>query len=241
MGSEAPAPLVDNVNMLKEASGKRLRPSKKNPGKAPKRIHKAEREKLKREHLNELFLDLANALELTEENNGKASILCEAARLLRDLLAQIKCLKKENESLLSESCYVNVEKNELKEENSALESQIEKLHGELEARVAHLKHDLNAPPLELQPELTSNFTGDGLRVPQGPAVFVVPLGADIQAFPAPNAAELQSNPTSNVSKPHARYPTAADSWPSKLLGEQQTSCKELQVQISSNVEGGRDM
>jgi len=31
-------------------------------GKVPKRIHKAEREKMKREHLNELFLDLANAI-----------------------------------------------------------------------------------------------------------------------------------------------------------------------------------
>lgn len=35
---------------------------KKNQKKAPKRVHKAEREKLKREHLNELFLGLANAL-----------------------------------------------------------------------------------------------------------------------------------------------------------------------------------
>lgn len=34
----------------------------KTKGKVPKRVHKAEREKLKREHLNELFLDLANAL-----------------------------------------------------------------------------------------------------------------------------------------------------------------------------------
>jgi len=33
-----------------------------NQGKVPKKIHKAEREKMKREHLNELFLDLANAL-----------------------------------------------------------------------------------------------------------------------------------------------------------------------------------
>lgn len=37
-------------------------PSKKIQKKVPKRVHKAEREKLKREHLNELFLDLANAL-----------------------------------------------------------------------------------------------------------------------------------------------------------------------------------
>jgi len=37
-------------------------PGKKNKGKVPKRIQKAERERLKREHLNELFLDLASAL-----------------------------------------------------------------------------------------------------------------------------------------------------------------------------------
>jgi hypothetical protein len=34
--------------------------------------------------------------------------------------------------------------------------------------------------------------------------------------------------TSNVRKPHARYPTAADSWPSQLLGEQQIARKEVQ-------------
>lgn len=43
--------------------------SLKTKGKVPKRIHKAEREKLKREHLNELFLDLANAL-------GKLNLHC---------------------------------------------------------------------------------------------------------------------------------------------------------------------
>ncbi|KAJ7956378.1 transcription factor bHLH47 [Quillaja saponaria] len=216
MESEAPAPLVDRVNMLKETSGNRWRPSKKNQEKVPKRIHKSEREKLKRDQLNELFLDLANALELTEQNNGKASTLSEATRLLKDLLAQIECLKKENASLLSESCYVSIEKNELKEENSSLESQIEKLQRELGARVAQCKPDLKVPPLELQqPELTSNF--------HGPAVFVVPLGPDIQAFAVPNASVPMSKPTSNVSKPHPRYPTAADSWSSQLLGEQLTS------------------
>ncbi|GJU38593.1 serine carboxypeptidase-like protein 31 [Tanacetum coccineum] len=39
-----------------------LQPSKKSPGKVPKRTNKAEREKLKREHLNELFLELDGAL-----------------------------------------------------------------------------------------------------------------------------------------------------------------------------------
>lgn len=35
---------------------------KMNQGKVPRKIHKAEREKMKREHLNDLFLDLASAL-----------------------------------------------------------------------------------------------------------------------------------------------------------------------------------
>jgi hypothetical protein len=47
-------------------------------------------------------------IDLNEPNNGKASILCEASRLLKDLLCQIQSLKKENVSLLSESHYVSL-------------------------------------------------------------------------------------------------------------------------------------
>lgn len=47
-------------------------------------------------------------IDLNEQNNGKASILCEASRLLKDLLCQIESLKKENVSLLSESNYVRL-------------------------------------------------------------------------------------------------------------------------------------
>nr|AFK40874.1 unknown [Lotus japonicus] len=100
MGSESLGPVVETSE--NRSSGKM------NQGKAPRRVHKAEREKMKREHLNELFLDLANTLDLNEQNNGKASILCEASRLLKDLLCQIESLKKENVSLLSESNYVTM-------------------------------------------------------------------------------------------------------------------------------------
>jgi hypothetical protein len=47
-------------------------------------------------------------IDLSEPNNGKASILIEASRLLKDLLCQIQSLKKENVSLLSESHYVRL-------------------------------------------------------------------------------------------------------------------------------------
>ncbi|KAL1334121.1 hypothetical protein HN51_063004 [Arachis hypogaea] len=224
MGSENQTPMTE--------TSKNRSSGKTNQGKVPKRIHKAEREKMKREHLNELFLDLANVLDLNEQNNGKASILNETARLLKDLLCQIESLKKENSSLLSESHYVTMEKNELKEETASLETQIEKLQVEIQARVTQSKPDLNAPPhVEIEPPEQANFTGQSLQFPpmepnlqQGPAVFVVPYRPGFQAaFSAPTVAEVTPKPSSAISKPHARYPTPADSWPSLLLGQQPTS------------------
>ncbi|XP_022987196.1 transcription factor bHLH47-like isoform X1 [Cucurbita maxima] len=208
-------------------------PGKKNKVKVPKKIHKAEREKLKREHLNDLFLDLANALELTEPNNGKAAILCEASRLLKDLFAQIECLRKEQTSLLSESRYVNIEKNELREETSDLASQIEKLQSELQSRAVRSKPDLNIPPPAefLEQETTiSNFSGQCLGLPvmeptvqQTHAVFIIPVRPDLPSYPATDAAHAPTMPTSHVSKPHPRYPMPADSWPAGLLKLSQTN------------------
>ncbi|XP_021285961.1 transcription factor bHLH47 [Herrania umbratica] len=227
MGSEAPAPLVEKTIAAVETSvGRSCAPKTK--GKVPRRIHKAEREKLKREHLNELFLDLANALDPNQPNNGKAFILCEATRLLKDLFGQIETLKKENACLLSESNYVSIEKNELKEENSTLQTQIQKLQSEIGTRVAQSKPDLNEPPLGFQQsELSSHFRGDHPGLPavepalqQASALLVVPIHPDIQAYPVPDSMQPTGKTNSIVSKPHARYPTPADSWPSQLLGKQ---------------------
>ncbi|KAK4781428.1 hypothetical protein SAY86_015530 [Trapa natans] len=203
-----------------QTSGGRTSPVKKNPGKIPKRIHKAEREKQKREHLNELFQDLANALELTQPNNGKASILCEATRLLKEICGHIESLKKENDALLSESHYVNIEKNELMEENSALEAQIEKLQGELRARALRSKPDLNVPP---PPEYHQPPEYPCMEHPmqQPPAVLIVPIHPEI-----PPSYSVQPP---QVSKPHARYPTPADSWPAHLLQDQTDKWTELQL------------
>lgn len=45
--------------------------------------------------------------EMSQPNNGKASVLCEATRLLKEFSSQIESLKKENVSLLSETQYVS--------------------------------------------------------------------------------------------------------------------------------------
>lgn len=145
---------------------------------------------------------------------------------------------------------MTTEKNELKEETSTLENQIEKLQSELVARTVQSKPDFNVPPPSgyKQPEFTSHFVGDSLTMPaakptlpQAPAVFVVPLSHDLQAYQLPSATQLTSNPTSQVSKPHARYPTSVDSWPSQLLGEQPKASKEFpNSESSSSVTGERE-
>jgi len=45
--------------------------------------------------------------DLKEQNNGKASILRESIRLLKELFSQIESLKKDSASLLSETHYVS--------------------------------------------------------------------------------------------------------------------------------------
>jgi hypothetical protein len=219
MGSDvAPAPITnkDNAAMADTPASR----TKRTPGKIPRRIHKAEREKLKREHLNDLFLELANSLDPNQQNNGKASTLTETTRLLKDLVGQIQCLEKENTSLLSESRYVTIEKNELKEENSILESQMEKLQSGIEARMAQFKPDhLNQPRCELQyPSSHFPCVDPSLQQPQQPTVLVVPLHSNLQGYnPLVDTTPHISKPASNISKPHARYPTASDSWPAQLL------------------------
>lgn len=58
-----------------------------------------------------MFISFGLIIQFTEtsrQNNGKASILVDATRLLRDLLAQVEVLRKENVALMNESHYVSL-------------------------------------------------------------------------------------------------------------------------------------
>lgn len=46
--------------------------------------------------------------ELTEQNSGKASVLGETTRVVKDMIDEIKSLKKENAALQSETQYVSL-------------------------------------------------------------------------------------------------------------------------------------
>ncbi|KAH0690643.1 hypothetical protein KY289_018001 [Solanum tuberosum] len=189
---------------------------------------------MKREHLNELFLGLADALELSEQMNGKASVLSEAARFVKDMLSQIKHMRTENTTLLSESQYslnlsygqLSVEKKELEDENTALEAEISKLQTEVKAREAETSLDLNLAPPEIHHTEFASQT-NYMRLPTSEhafqqsqmmnPVYVFPLSSNPQAYPAPDAADSMAMPTSTVKKPQPRYPTPNDVWPSQIL------------------------
>ncbi|KAK1289321.1 Transcription factor bHLH47 [Acorus calamus] len=193
--------------------------NKKNHGKVPRKIHKAEREKLKRDHLNELFLDLGHALEPARQNNGKASILGDTTKFLRDMLVQVESLRKENAALLSESHYVTVENNELKDEKDVLEAEVERLRKELQKR---LQSDATSALPQSAATSVLQQSSQHLQ-PQPPPVvgpvYVIPLSRD----PPQTYTEAQQNPPtppkppSLVTKPRARYPAPSDSWPLQLL------------------------
>ncbi|KAL6952169.1 hypothetical protein U1Q18_048913 [Sarracenia purpurea var. burkii] len=195
--------------------------SKNNPGKAPKKIHKAEREKLKRENLNALFVKLSNTLDPAHQNNGKASIL----------------------TLLSESHYVSTEKDELIEEKSTLETQIEELKSEVQQRI----HSKSAWIDHLQPlhETASHLQEDHhhLVTPAnddasqpapilGP-MFVVPLHHhDLPVYHESNTLDSMSQLPSNISRPHARYPSSSDSWPSQILAKPSETAQIARISSS---------
>ncbi|XP_059303591.1 transcription factor bHLH47 [Lycium ferocissimum] len=229
MDTENPAPVIEKDTTDVETSLDSSHIGKKIQKKVPRRIHKAEREKLKREHLNELFLGLADALELSEQMNGKASVLSETARFVKDMLSQIKHLRTENTTLLSESQYLSVEKKELQDENSALEAEISKLQSQVKAREVETNLDLNLAPPEIQRAefaLQNNY----MRLPASENAFqqsqimnpfyVYPLSSNPHAYPAPDAADSAGMPTSTVKKPQPRYPTPTDVWPSEIFEKQ---------------------
>ncbi|KAL2907101.1 hypothetical protein RDABS01_005811 [Bienertia sinuspersici] len=102
---------------------------------AVRKVQKADREKLRRDRLNEHFLDLGNVLDPDRPKNDKATILVDTIQILRDLTAEVNKLKAECTTLSEESHELTLEKNELREEKSSLKSDIENLNSQYQHRL----------------------------------------------------------------------------------------------------------
>ncbi|CAL9782146.1 unnamed protein product [Musa acuminata subsp. burmannicoides] len=102
---------------------------------AARKVQKADREKLRRDRLNEQFLELGNALDPDRPKNDKATILGDTIQMLKDLTAQVNRLKSEYNSLSEESRELTQEKNELRDEKAKLKSEIDDLNVQYQQRL----------------------------------------------------------------------------------------------------------
>ncbi|CAO2831299.1 unnamed protein product [Amaranthus hypochondriacus] len=113
----------------------RQRPEEVKDPIAVRKVQKADREKLRRDRLNEQFLELGNALDPDRPKNDKATILMDTIQLLRELNSEVNKLKAEYSSLSEESRELTQEKNELREEKASLKSDIDSLNAQYQQRL----------------------------------------------------------------------------------------------------------
>ncbi|KAH7692571.1 Myc-type basic helix-loop-helix (bHLH) domain-containing protein [Dioscorea alata] len=102
---------------------------------AVRKGQKADREKLRRERLNEQFFELGKVLDPERPKNDKATVLSDAIQMLKDLTAQVDRLKAEYMTLSEESKELTQEKNELREEKAKIKSDIENLNAQYQQRL----------------------------------------------------------------------------------------------------------
>lgn len=102
---------------------------------ASRKLQKADREKLRRDRLNEQFAELGSTLDPDRPKNDKASILTDTIQMVKDLTTQINQLKSEYAALTEESKELTQEKNDLREEKASLKSDIEGLNTQYQQRL----------------------------------------------------------------------------------------------------------
>lgn len=106
------------------------------PGPEPKdrKVQKADREKLRRDRLNEQFAELGKTLDPDRPKFDKATILGDTIQMLNDLTAQVSRLKSEYATLTEESRELTQEKHDLREEKASLKSDIDNLNLQYQQR-----------------------------------------------------------------------------------------------------------
>ncbi|XP_021274836.1 transcription factor bHLH121 isoform X2 [Herrania umbratica] len=144
---------------------------------AARKVQKADREKLRRDRLNEQFLELGNTLDPDRPKNDKATILMDTIQMLKDLTAEVNRLKAECSSLTEESRELTQEKNELREEKASLKVDIDNLNVQYQQRL-RVMFPWNGidPSVVMTPPYSYPVH---LPVPAGP----IPIHPSLQPYP----------------------------------------------------------
>eukprot|EP00897_Mesotaenium_endlicherianum_P006874 jgi/Mesen1/6214/ME000320S05410 len=96
--------------------------------------NKANREKQRRDRLNERFIELAVALEPGRPpKTDKATILCDAVRIIAQLRTESQQLKDGTQHLREQIKELKAEKNELRDEKARLKTEKERLEQQVKA------------------------------------------------------------------------------------------------------------
>lgn len=154
---------------------------------AARKVQKADREKLRRDRLNEQFTELGNAIDPDRPKNDKATILGDTIQMLKDLTAQVDRLKTEYTSLSEESHELTQEKNELREEKATLKSEIDNLNAQYQQRVRCIY-----PWAAVDPSVV-----------MGPPPYPYPMPVPIPSAPIPIHPSLQPYPFFRTQAPGA--------------------------------------
>ncbi|KAK5786656.1 Transcription factor ILR3 -like protein [Gossypium arboreum] len=182
----------DSDGLKESGSKKRVRSESCNVSSS-----KACREKLRRDRLNEKFMELTSILEPERPpKTDKAAILVDAVRMVTQLRGEAQKLKDSNSSLHDRIKELKAEKNELRDEKQRLKAEKEKLEQQLKA--------MNAQPSFMPPAPafpTAFATAQG----QVPGNKLVPF------FGYPGVAMWQFMPPASVdtSEDHVLRPPVA--------------------------------
>jgi FtsZ-binding cell division protein ZapB len=118
---------------------------------------KACREKLRRDRLNDKFMELAAIVDPGKlPKTDKAAILVDAVRMVTQLRAESQKLKDSNTNLQDNIKELKTEKNELREEKQRLKAEKDKLENQLKSMSAPPSFLLPPPAYSAQGQVTGN-------------------------------------------------------------------------------------
>uniref|UniRef100_A0A5B7CAU5 Putative Myc-type, basic helix-loop-helix (BHLH) domain-containing protein n=1 Tax=Davidia involucrata TaxID=16924 RepID=A0A5B7CAU5_DAVIN len=133
-GVEIGVSLVGATTQEKECAEKECPQKRGRNGSCSRLGTKACRERLRRERLNDRFLELSSILEPGRPaKTDKLALLGDAIRVLKQLRTESQEFKETNEKLLEEIKTLKAEKNELREEKLILKADKERMEQQLTA------------------------------------------------------------------------------------------------------------
>ncbi|CAK9211791.1 unnamed protein product [Sphagnum troendelagicum] len=194
---------VQPANVFPGSSGRVAGSNENGDPTSARKVHKADREKLRRDRLNEQFGELAGVLDPDRPKNDKATILGDSVQVVKELRAEVKRLKSEQTTLLDESRDLAQEKTELREEKAALKTETEQLQAQLEQRLCGM-----LPWMSMDPST--------VMMGAGPYPYPMPVPQPGGPFmPYPHYPAVGNHP--HVERPYAQYPSAVQPVPSYLV------------------------